>query len=155
MYGYCNYICVCCLMIRRPPRSTRTYTLFPYTTRFRSPTIIPQQWYPLVNGHGIDSHSNSQEVETMSTSTRQETTPSNAAGDLGRRAFLARAGNTALAVPITTSLIVSASATPAIAGSPYGGEGGGHGPKHRSEEHTSELQSLLRISYAVFCLKKH
>src|SRR3546814_20986635 len=67
----------------------------------------------------------------MSTSTLQETTPSNAAGDLGRRAFLARAGNTALAVPITTSLIVSASATPAIAGSPYGGEGGGHGPKHK------------------------
>src|SRR3546814_6946733 len=107
----------------------------------------------------------------MSTSTLQETTPSNAAGDLGRRAFLARAGNTALAVPITTSLIVSASATPAIAGSPYGGEGGGHGPKHkphhkgkkvkhggghrkgrRSEEHTSELQLLTSKSYAGFCL---
>src|SRR3546814_2225308 len=69
--------------------------------------------------------------DVCSSDLRQETTPSNAAGDLGRRAFLARAGNTALAGPITTSLIVSASATPAIAGSPYGGEGGGHGPKHK------------------------
>src|SRR3546814_20132319 len=86
----------------------------------------------------------------MSTSTLQETTPSNAAGDLGRRAFLARAGNTALAVPITTSLIVSASATPAIAGSPYGGEGGGHGPKHKphhkgkKEKHGGERKSAVK-----------
>src|SRR3546814_18966114 len=74
----------------------------------------------------------------MSTSTLQETTPSNAAGDLGRRAFLARAGNTALAVPITTSIIVSASATPAIAGSPYGGEGGGHGPQHKPQHKSKQ-----------------
>lgn len=66
------------------------------------------------------------------TSIRPETTSSNAASDLGRRTFLARAGNTALAVPITTSLIVSASAMPAIAKSPYGGGGGGKGPKGKS-----------------------
>src|SRR3546814_8925091 len=67
-------------MIRRPPRSTRTDTLFPYTTLFRS----YQQWTPGSNS-----------------STRS-----------------------------------------------------GYGGTTKSEEHTSELQSLMRISYAVFCLKK-
>src|SRR3546814_10018417 len=77
------------LMIRRPPRSTRTDTLFPYTTLFRSPALI------------IDS--------TL--------------------------GVAALLVPIVGSVIIGLMA-------------------RRSEEHTSELQSLMRISYAVFCLKK-
>src|SRR3546814_7353286 len=75
-------------MLRRPPRSTRTDTLFPYTTLFRSP----------------------------------------AAGGGRLRAGRGR------------------------------GAGGGHGRRagslQRSEEHTSELQSLMRISYAVFCLTK-
>src|SRR3546814_10850156 len=78
-------------MIRRPPRSTRTDTLFPYTTLFRSHESLDGACR-----HGLD--------------------PEHVA-DLARRAE-----NTAL------------------------GE--------RSEEHTSELQSLMRISYAVFCLKK-
>src|SRR3546814_4961041 len=71
------------LMIRRPPRSTRTDTLFPYTTLFRSPSIM--KW-------------------------RRSTRPGISAHPLRQR--------------------------------------------RRSEEHTSELQSLMRISYAVFCLKK-
>src|SRR3546814_6327818 len=80
-------------MIRRPPRSTRTDTLFPYTTLFRS----------------------------RSTNIRSPTTPNissrrRAFTDIGKQARR-----------------ISAS---------------------RSEEHTSELQSLMRISYAVFCLKK-
>src|SRR3546814_21144456 len=84
-------ICICCqiciyvfffLMIRRPPRSTRTDTLFPYTTLFRSSA-----------------------ASTRSCAPSTGRTPSACA--------------------------------PA-----------------RSEEHTSELQSLMRISYAVFCLKK-
>src|SRR3546814_3236459 len=83
-------------MIRRPPRSTRTDTLFPYTTLFRSPIPVAHRRFhkPVLygrQGHGIihgiasrhDTHRNG-----------------------------------------------------------------------RSEEHTSELQSLMRISYAVFCLKK-
>src|SRR3546814_4878516 len=74
-------------MIRRPPRSTRTDTLFPYTTLFRSheharPAALPTAWMA--------------------------------------------------SVPMSTSRFLQA----------------------RSEEHTSELQSLMRISYAVFCLKK-
>src|SRR3546814_11343473 len=91
------------LMIRRPPRSTRTDTLFPYTTLFRSQTIDISSCYatinPLldllihfINGFGIE------------------------------RIILHKKGvNFCLG---------------------------------RSEEHTSELQSLMRISYAVFCLKK-
>src|SRR3546814_20172482 len=74
------------LMIRRPPRSTRTDTLFPYTTLFRSGCC----WAP----------------------SSMPTRP------------MARAG------------------------------GGRLKARDRSEEHTSELQSLMRISYAVFCLKK-
>src|SRR3546814_2967335 len=73
------------LMIRRPPRSTRTDTLFPYTTLFRSVAVLRGQ---RENG----------------------------------RAIGLRADMDALDI--------------------------------RSEEHTSELQSLMRISYAVFCLKK-
>src|SRR3546814_5286099 len=87
-------------MIRRPPRSTRTDTLFPYTTLFRSPRRRPGQ------GRWRE----------------------------GRQ--VARCGPRG------------------------GGRDARHDPGHasdragRSEEHTSELQSLMRISYAVFCLKK-
>src|SRR3546814_16617342 len=86
-----NYLCflvlviVFFLMIRRPPRSTRTDTLFPYTTLFRSTRPGPPPWPPRSSWRG-------------------RCTP--------------------------------------------------HPWRCRSEEHTSELQSLMRISYAVFCLKK-
>src|SRR3546814_2943243 len=86
-----SYIFFFFLMIRRPPRSTRTDTLFPYTTLFRSPrerAAVHESALPL---GGL-------------------------VGDLHDDAYAALAG--------------------------------------RSEEHTSELQSLMRISYAVFCLKK-
>src|SRR3546814_10603167 len=81
-------------MIRRPPRSTRTDTLFPYTTLFRS---APQ------------------------------------------------ARVAAPALPAARTGRAAATARPYRRGSSTG---------RRSEEHTSELQSLMRISYAVFCLKK-
>src|SRR3546814_2456923 len=81
-------------MIRRPPRSTRTDTLVPYTTLFRSR-------FPCGVFHG---------------GIEEQTAEDDLAARIG------------LAV-----------------------QGGGAG---RSEEHTSELQSLMRISYAVFCLKK-
>src|SRR3546814_15638828 len=80
------------LMIRRPPRSTRTDTLFPYTTLFRS------SLYNLT------------------------------------AAELADAANAAAPTTVCQEDLTKN----------YG----------RSEEHTSELQSLMRISYAVFCLKK-
>src|SRR3546814_1836421 len=88
-------------MIRRPPRSTRTDTLFPYTTLFRSQLRRRQ-------------------------SARQ-----------ARREIHAAAGRGGDARnDIARTMIAEA------------------GLAARSEEHTSELQSLMRISYAVFCLKK-
>src|SRR3546814_20037596 len=99
VFFFCDTIHLCCyfhyvsilfffLMIRRPPRSTRTDTLFPYTTLFRSPRRrAPRLWAPAAR---------------------------RAARALRQRRHT----------------------------------------RWRSEEHTSELQSLMRISYAVFCLKK-
>src|SRR3546814_6431671 len=88
------------LMIRRPPRSTRTDTLFPYTTLFRS---VERR------SHYID-------------------------GSRGRRRIARQRCR--------------------CSGSPHLRLCSLSGVRWRSEEHTSELQSLMRISYAVFCLKK-
>src|SRR3546814_9359911 len=94
-------------MIRRPPRSTRTDTLFPYTTLFRSNR--PQ---------------------------RQR------AGDDPRQGY-----SDLLHLPAHREDEPGRAAEPHLA--PHGARSAS-----RSEEHTSELQSLMRISYAVFCLKK-
>src|SRR3546814_16517312 len=89
------------LMIRRPPRSTRTDTLFPYTTLFRSETSRPP---------------------TLVSASRNSTvTEGDGAAQTARAAGAVQAC---------------------------------HRVSARSEEHTSELQSLMRLSYAVFCLKK-
>src|SRR3546814_3071821 len=106
-------------MIRRPPRSTRTDTLFPYTTLFRSIDL------------GIN--------------------------DMGRhncRQLLAQLGerNQIIGADLFKAALIVGnghmriSFGPAVAGEMLAGG--------RSEEHTSELQSLMRTSYAVFCLKK-
>src|SRR3546814_13105274 len=93
------------LMIRRPPRSTRTDTLFPYTTLFRSrPSSSGQPGIdcmskPPVPVDGDDRKANRRKTNRQTHQAREKETD-------------------------------------------------------RSEEHTSELQSLMRISYAVFCLKK-
>src|SRR3546814_6578128 len=96
-------------MIRRPPRSTRTDTLFPYTTLFRSREHRPHR------------------------------------GDVPRLAggdpLLLRAGGAAFH---HADRVQADHARRLRAGA----------VRARSEEHTSELQSLMRISYAVFCLKK-
>src|SRR3546814_7515166 len=95
-------------MIRRPPRATRTDTLFPYTTLFRS--CIGQ-----VLAQPFEHH-------------RRR-------GRRGRRAVALQQVARQRGLPDEPAL------------------GHAHGFS-RSEEHTSELQSLMRISYAVFCLKK-
>src|SRR3546814_7682417 len=88
-------------MIRRPPRSTRTDTLFPYTTLFRS---VPD---PGLHAHG------------------------------------------GIVIVAGLRLLHRGFAGACLKSSPFISFQG-----DRSEEHTSELQSLMRISYAVFCLKK-
>src|SRR3546814_2461289 len=95
-------------MIRRPPRSTRTDTPFPYTTLFRS--------------RGDDEAQNTAEEEV-------------GAGNV-------HSGNRADGTPADRERGCSPE--------PDDRQQTGY----RSEEHTSELQSLMRISYAVFCLKK-
>src|SRR3546814_16807147 len=100
--------CFFFLMIRRPPRSTRTDTLFPYTSLFRSRggrslgtwTARPDRRGALPAADGVRARG-------------------------GRDRHVARSG-----------------------------AGASDPDRARSEEHTSELQSLMRISYAVFCLKK-
>src|SRR3546814_8508160 len=106
-------------MRRRPPRSTRTDTLFPYTTLFRSTSTsttalvgspgaagVGDPYFPELGNGGYDVISYDLELVWDA--------------DAGR---------------LSGSTTIVAEAT-------------------RSEEHTSELQSLMRISYAVFCLKK-
>src|SRR3546814_1274811 len=91
------------LMIRRPPRSTRTDTRFPYTTLFRSlPMVLTSQCAIRRNGVKCIFHDG-----------------------IGL----------AIANPIYRQVAIAAA-------------------QERSEEHTSELQSLMRNSYAAFCLKK-
>src|SRR3546814_5766927 len=104
------------LMLRRPPRSTRTDTLFPYTTLFRSEgdgtiqaviTGLANHSGALISGYALCLGALAMRQQVYRKRRDARRTPS------GHR-------------PLTT----------------------------RSEEHTSELQSLMRISYAVFCLKK-
>src|SRR3546814_7050616 len=106
-------------MRRRPPRSTRTDTLFPYTTLFRSS----------MNG----------EIRFQSKLSRQ-----------AFRTLMARHPAAAVVMEACGSAHYWARVL-----SGFGHEVRLIAPRYvRSEEHTSELQSLMRISYAVFCLKK-
>src|SRR3546814_2070784 len=98
-------------MIRRPPRSTRTDTLFPYTTLFRSLEFDENVY--ILHEAGLKWRNIAMYMDQAY----------HEAKDLG---------------------IVLDSKWPLV----------GWDEKRRSEEHTSELQSLMRISYAVFCLKK-
>src|SRR3546814_2814686 len=110
-------------MIRRPPRSTRTDTLFPYTTLFRSAQVIACDIHPLQNLKILDRlRQLGQDEAAISGWAAQTIDEGLAACD----ALIAGEGG-----PYCFGVEVS-----------------------RSEEHTSELQSLMRISYAVFCLKK-
>src|SRR3546814_7607293 len=109
-------------MIRRPPRATRTDTLFPYTTPFRS---------------HYDSYPDGQATAMM---------PSGSKQDLSGRTLSFAPKVTASLTP-TVTLPLGRYLLQTAVDWLYQGD-------QRSEEHTSELQSLMRISYAVFCLKK-
>src|SRR3546814_2167973 len=105
-------------MIRRPPRSTRTDPLYPYTTLFRS--ACPQPVVAAVDGICA-----------------------------GAGAMIALACDMRLGTPQARTAFLFTRVGLA------GADMGACTLLPRSEEHTSELQSLMRISYAVFCLKKH
>src|SRR3546814_10258270 len=109
-------------MIRRPPRSTRTDTLFPYTVLFRSAYRSPGRSYAQNLGRTLAVRLWPVRISLRSCQ---------------------RAAALHGSEPVLQSLVEEDDF-------PRGGPNW-HG---RSEEHTSELQSLMRISYAVFCLKK-
>src|SRR3546814_6797374 len=104
-------------MIRRPPRSTLTDTLFPYTTLFRSSAES-----------GFRPQRNRPPARSPAPGGAERRWPRNACGRARLPAFAERAGLAA-------------------------GRAGIQPGRARSEEHTSELQSLMRSSYAVICLK--
>src|SRR3546814_2604447 len=104
-------------MIRRPPRSTRTDTLFPYTTLFRSNHV--NRWYQQYAYFGMTTSKSGTAGRPRINA--EKTMARFPEGTLGRIKAVLRDGEN---------------------------------QSDRSEEHTSELQSLMRISYAVFCLKK-
>src|SRR3546814_8719101 len=124
-------------MIRRPPRSTRTDTLFPYTTLFRSVLVGGRQAETPERPAGLDVVAFVQALEQRGRG---------AAGNVADRDFHGIAG--------TQRMVVDRRQRVAALGRGAVGVFEVHLHELRSEEHTSELQSLMRISYAVFCLKK-
>src|SRR3546814_7940683 len=116
-------------MIRQPPRSTRTATLFPYTTLFRSRGAKrPRQAVPRAVDLPLDRQ---RTLHPLQPRVRQEPEHGN--------------GTACRAVATQEGRLSFGEHPPAVFLARVPG---------RSEEHTSELQSLMRISYAVFCLKK-
>src|SRR3546814_9672936 len=135
-------------MIRRPPRSTRTDTLFPYTTLFRSlPSPTPPRRRPPSADRSVpDGHEDLRRTATAVRRFDRQGEPEPVVD-----------ADLALRRPDRAGAMLEAGAADR-----QRGIGGHHhvagqaavGDGVRSEEHTSELQSLMRISYAVFCLKK-
>src|SRR3546814_7865404 len=125
-------------MLRRPPISTRTDTLFPYTTLFRSQHGLP--------GCAIDGGSLAGKLSSRASSKSASRWSSQEAASADCSASGSRPRAFFPGVTATTGLLIILQ--------PLQSTSGLLGCTPRSEEHTSELQSLMRISYAVFCLKK-
>src|SRR3546814_5202780 len=107
-------------MIRRPPRSTRTDTLFPYTTLFRSGHHTARRGGHVQREHRVAGAAELEGADALQVFALEMQAAA------GQRVQRARAQH----------------------------RRDMRQRRDRSEEHTSELQSLMRISYAVFCLKK-
>src|SRR3546814_10107810 len=119
-------------MRRRPPRFTRTDTLFPYTTRFRSlaaglPGVVLAEFNPDGVFDAVEQHGVTRFFMVPAALQMLLMHPRCASVDYSRLKYILYG-----AAPIPLELLRQCI---------------------RSEEHTSELQSLMRISYAVFCLK--
>src|SRR3546814_3860195 len=138
-------------MIRRPPRSTRTDTLFPYTTLFRSPIcgacpsafppeatsahLYVREYVGFRPSRKVQQCAVGQEIETGLRKLRAAFTRQPAIEFRSQQMQIAHVRRSIILLRIRE-----------FRSAPIGAL--------RSEEHTSELQSLMRISYAVFCLKK-
>src|SRR3546814_1269689 len=141
-------------MKRRPPRSTRTDTLFPYTTLFRS------QGIQRIAFAGVQLTRMQQGVGNLAAQgiKDRQASPS----QLGVQEFDIKGGvmNDDFRIFYVIDQLLCNLFKAWVARQKFGGQavhGQGFGVAvavGRSEEHTSELQSLMRISYAVFCLKK-
>src|SRR3546814_6601015 len=137
-------------MIRLPPRSTRTYTLFPYTTLCRSGREAPDRGYRRL-AHAeradrarFDQRDRQIAALEMLRQRRRRHPPRGAPADDDEAPDAVwgshvHASCRSYHPPIDSKNLAGGTIPPA---------------RQRSEEHTSELQSLMRISYAVFCLKK-
>src|SRR3546814_10271975 len=128
-------------MIRRPPRSTRTDTLFPYTTLFRSGLQRPEQ--------GAADRNAADRTDARQRLARQPHHPRRVAAQA--EGVDARRLRSAIFV---ARLFGGRHGRILALGHDWPRRRGISRSIRRSEEHTSELQSLMRISYAVFCLKK-
>src|SRR3546814_18953715 len=138
-------------MIRRPPGSTRTDTLFPYTTLFRSidtvafsnvvalrPVISQNDAAPKYEVMALTPARTWAKVGAMFEQIKKST---------GEVFYQGRIDDPSMANPMDIALWHDREGGFAVLWSR-------RRPRRGSEEHTSELQSLMRISYAVFCLKK-
>src|SRR3546814_3092755 len=144
-------------MIRRPPSSNRTAPLFPYTTLFRSAFVqpwprliynpsdsVPVGWYRVdPQRHGTDSLPRPLSVGSVVLTTL----PPDVAVLAAQRGYLPAH------VPLLKRVGAVAPQHVCIVAGQVRIDGVPMAATLRSEEHTSELQSLMRISYAVFCLK--
>src|SRR3546814_7517114 len=122
------------LMIRRTPRSTRTNTLFPYRTLFRSESDTGRSRAEAgIAASGATLDAQRQRISLLGTQ-REAAIAALAQAQAARELAQIDLDNTVVRAPIA-------------------GVVGNRQVRVRSEEQTSELQSLMRISYAVFCLK--
>src|SRR3546814_1694679 len=172
-------------MIRLPPGSTRTDTLFPYTTLFRSyrlprPDVVDDRAFRL--GCGVTARHKA--FVTPAGDEGHQNVRARGNGDRRRQLTVHRCGQRSGRRLVVHALVVSSDTCLALQAHGVVRRkrlaGADQGPRHRvvagthvrrksqdqrckiarnvsghkSEEHTSELQSLMRISYAVFCLKK-
>src|SRR3546814_8033643 len=132
-------------MIRRPPSSTRTDTLFPYTTLFRSVALAirhltcPQRELHARRRNRLNSTHPDRPRLSRRVQRYALSNPCRTCDPRGGRTFGRRSGGDR-----RRRLRCGAATRRTTYGRPHS----------RSEEHTSELQSLMRISYAVFCLKQ-
>src|SRR3546814_4877635 len=130
------------LMRRRTPRATRTDTLFPYTTLFRSTAALVR--VPELRGPDTGRRSPNADASRVQEGRRGETERRPSRGRPEHRRLTSGMSDSATA----------AEGDAAEAGADIGSIDYRVEPPSRSEEQTSELKSLMRISYAVYCLTK-